>query len=143
MVGTANLYRADHGEQSGNAKAASRSKRPERQCYWRRGSCHVGSRRRNLVRLSSWRHNNATLFIERLTGPWHYARGGFVGFRRPGIVTEFSGSRNQMKNPSTHPGSDIERPHGPGTANPADNQKILVDNPWRVQTDVRRVFPIE
>src|SRR5262245_20204383 len=90
-----------------------------------------------------WDINNAALFIERLTTPWHYTSGGFVCLGRPGIVTEFTRTWNQMENPASRSRPDIEGAQRTRTTDPTDDQKILVSDTRRVQADPRRAVHIQ
>src|SRR5437899_3415674 len=87
--------------------------------------------------------NNPTFFVQRLTGPWHEAGGGLVGFSGPGVVTQFSRTRNQMENPAPQSGPNIEGANSTGTAEAANDQKILIGDARCVKPDGRCPLHIE
>jgi len=92
------------------------------------------------IRLGSFRGdvNDAPLLIERLPGPRHNARGCFVGLRRPGVVADFSRSRDEVEDPTEFPGAHIEGADSAGPPNAAEDEEIFVNHPRCVQADSRR-----
>src|SRR6185295_18004110 len=81
--------------------------------------------------------NNPALFVQRLTAPGHEAGGGFVGLGRPGLVTQFSRTWNQVEYPAPQTGSDIEGANRARTAEATDDQKVLVSDARGVEADAR------
>ena len=59
--------------------------------------------------------------------------GGFPGILRPGIMPDFPRARNEMKNPALLSGSDVIGADCTLSADTADNQFVLVDDPGGVE----------
>ena len=87
--------------------------------------------------------NDAAFLVERLARPRHDAGGRLPGVGGPGVVAEFAGAWNQVKNPAARAGAHIEAAHGAGAADAADDERISVEDTGGVEADIGRGVRIE
>ena len=78
--------------------------------------------------------DDTSFLVERLAAPGHQAGGGLVGVLGPGIVADFTGPGNEMKDPALGARAHVVGPHCALASHATHDQEVLVGHAGRVQT---------